>query len=206
MNQSLASEEQKEIKNKYIMIVHSYEVLGNESKRREYDKRILNLHQRATPSHRSSNKVYSPGGINITRNKVYYGAGYQHSDSPYSNIMHNNMGNDVPHFDYDSHLKGNLWFEKRMINKRINQCRQKSTVQQSRQARQAQDEIDKEWFHERFRSKHRSGLEEETNEILNLHRYGHHHFREQTSYDFKMGPVMAVMVGMTVLGMGVYLH
>lgn len=185
MNQHLCEEEQKSTKSRYIRIVHSYEVLSNEGKRRDYDKRIIN-HSRKQPHA----KVYSPGGINVTRGKVHYGASYRASSSPYANIYSNT--NDVPHFDYDTHLQGNLWFERRMINKRIHK--------RSNSTNSRQEEEDR--FQERFKA----GRNNDTNEILNLHRYGDHQYRDQTSYDIRVGPLMAIAVAMTVLGVGVYMQ
>jgi curved DNA-binding protein CbpA len=185
----------KQTKEKYIQIVHSYETLSDENKRREYDKSI---HIHARPDFMAPGKVYSPGGINITRNRVHYGASYQKCDSPYADLY----TKDVPHFDYDSHLKGNLWFEKRMINKRIHQRRRKTTSA-AQNGKRGENDSEK-WFQERF--KNDGGLHNDMNEILNLHRYGHHQYREQASYDFKIGAVMAVMIGVTVLGLGVYVH
>lgn len=215
MNHKVTDDEEKQsIKNKYIMIVHSYEVLGNETKKREYDKSILNVQPRQFSMHHGhhapATKVYSPGGINVTRNKVHFGAAYKASNSPYANI-YNSHTNDVPHFDYDTHLKGNLWFEKRMINKRINQRRGKMTdsrngnVSSEKQGKE-QAEIDREWFHERFKNHGKRGLQAEEIETLNLHRYGHHRYREQKSYDISFGPVLAIMIGVSTLaGMGVYM-
>lgn len=200
MNQRVPTALKPIIKNNYIRVVHSYETLSNTTKRSQYDATLPSKSTRtqsfasATAAH-SPTKQYSPGGINITRNRVHYGAGYRPCRSNHANLDAPPSGSnhDVPHFDYDTHLKGNLWFERRMIQKRFH----KSTSVKT-------DEVKNEWFEKKFQNHNKKTVESEMNDTLNLQRYGGHYHRGQASYTITATPL--VLTGLTILSMGIYLH
>lgn len=140
----------KVIKANYLKVIASYKVLSKESKKVQYDK-SLNIR----PSFNDKPSCYH----NNRATKLHYGSSFMRSrvDSKYSNFDKSSyatgLNNDVPHFDYDKHLSGNLWFERRMIAKKLRQ-----------------NNIESESFQEYTKNLNRS-LEDNVKDTLNLHRF-----------------------------------
>ncbi|ODV63911.1 DnaJ-domain-containing protein, partial [Ascoidea rubescens DSM 1968] len=127
------SEDQKTLNNdNFIKLVNSYEVLSDDSSKLTYD---LSLNNFTTSTGRSDydiqkNKYYSNAKNYSMKNRSYPSGTYNFKKTNYSNHSQNsshftgkpNSGSnyDVPHFDYDKHLKTHLKFEQRLMNKKIN--------------------------------------------------------------------------------------
>ncbi|CCH41919.1 putative secreted protein [Wickerhamomyces ciferrii] len=201
MNQKVSPKRKKLITNNYLKIVESYEILSNNERKSKYD---LNLKSNDPFRSRSNQqrdfsgnvyyqKSYSPGGINRTRSSIHYGPGYQKCQSTYSNFDKNSsptgLNHDVPHFDYDSHLKGNLSFERRMINKRIEKLYHKKAEE---------DQL-------MYKKHHGTSVHNEIQDLLNLERSGTHKRMKNNDNTNARTMLLVSTIGIIAIG-GLFLH
>ncbi|KAH3672359.1 hypothetical protein WICMUC_004331 [Wickerhamomyces mucosus] len=180
LNQNKSDSLQSTIKYNYQKVIQSYKVLCNKDKRNKYDKSI-----NASQFRNSSAQTYN----NQMSHKFYYGSGFIRArknlkyDTFDKTTYTTGSNYDVSHFDYDKHLKGNLWFERRMINKRLNKIEQESF----------QDHMEK------------SDVDKEMKDTLNLHRYANYKdrtgFKEELQKSGQLNTFNGTFVGL-VLGLG----
>lgn len=213
MNQQVSPKRKKIINNNYLKIVASYEVLSSDDKRANYDSSMRNSSYGSARMNKERDftgnvfyqerKSYSPGGINRSRGRVHYGPGYQECSSTYSNFdkfsSATGSNYDVPHFDYDTHLKGNLSFERRMINKRISKAYMANQAEINHQKQKQQEERNRE------REK-RDKIHDEIHDILNLDRYGaHSRVKQRESGSGSKAVLLVGTLGIIAVG-GLLLH
>lgn len=145
LNQHLSDDERDAIKEKYMQIISSYEVLKDLKRKKAYDQSINLNHKREWNNkyygeakyHSKTNKSYNYTslGLNTKRHKVRFHNGYT-PDNTNANAKftgeHVNYGDryDVPHFDYEKHLNRNLKFEQRLIDKYLDQSTQTKILNQ----------------------------------------------------------------------------
>lgn len=136
-NPSISDEAKKQNNEGYIELIGSYEVLSDHKKRDQYDLQMgLKLSPRSDARTRyyGEAKYYSragnkstPSGMNFSRGRVHFGAGLRgHNQSTFHGMPNNNKKDDVPHFDYDKHLKRHLKFEERMLTKKMEELAQEA--------------------------------------------------------------------------------
>lgn len=214
MNQKASPKKKKVMNNNYLKIVASYEILSHDEKRSKYDNSLRTESRSGSAAPRSNRdrdfsgnvfyqerKSYSPGGINRSRGRVHYGPGYQESTSTYANFdkfsTATGSNYDVPHFDYDHHLKGNLSFERRMINKRI---------QRLYMAKEAESKSQEQRREKEREENRRDRLHDEINDILNLERYGtYSKTRQRDSSSSSKAVLVMGTLGIIAVG-GLLLH
>lgn len=211
MNQRVSPKKKKIINNNYLKIVSSYEVLSNDDKRQKYDSSMKpsggnGSHVRVNRERDFSGndfyqerKTYSAGGINRSRGRVNFGPGYKESTSTYSNFDRfsspTGSNYDVPHFDYDQHLKGTLSFERRMINKRIAKTYMINEAEKLEKSRQ-----------KREKDSNRDKIHDEIHDILNLDRYGaHSRIKQKESGSGSKAVLLVGTLGIIAVG-GLLLH
>lgn len=212
MNQKASPKKKKLMNNNYLKIVASYEILSHNEKRSKYDISLRDGTRTGSAAPRPTRnrdfsgnvfyqerKSYSPGGINRSRGRVHYGPGYQESTSTYANFDRFSTATgsnyDVPHFDYDHHLKGNLSFERRMINKRIHRLYMAKEEKSEEQRKKKEKEENK-----------RDRLQDEIHDILNLERYGTYtRTRQRDSSSSSKAVLLVGTLGIIAVG-GLLLH
>lgn len=217
MNQRTSPKKKKVINNNYLKIVESYEVLSNNERRQKYDRSIQSNTNNHGPirswkerdftnnTYYQDHKSYSAGGINRSRGRVHYGPGFQEAKTTYSNFDRftsaTGSNYDVPHFDYDHHLKGTLLFERRMINKRIHKLYEEHEIEKQEKGKKSEKE--------RAKEKYRDKMHDEINDILNLQRYGALRARSERQSDTTSSSAKAVIlvgtIGLIAVG-GMLLH
>lgn len=142
LNQNLSDEEKETMKEKYMNMINSYEVLKDLKKKKAYDQSLNINHKRewnnryygeAKYYSKSGGKSshYTTLGLNTTRHKIKYHNDNSNRDSKFSG-EHINYGNrfDVPHFDYEKHLHRNLKFEQHLIDKVLDKDTQTKILNQ----------------------------------------------------------------------------
>ncbi|ODV93080.1 hypothetical protein PACTADRAFT_52156 [Pachysolen tannophilus NRRL Y-2460] len=129
LNSSLSEQDKTDHNEKFIKINHSYEILGDVEKRKNYDAKLASsgndfqyashvankrkeFHKKYYGS--SDSNKYKPSGLNSTRNRVHFD-GRQYADyrSIFNGEHRDHSVNDVPHFDYAKHLRKNILLDKR---------------------------------------------------------------------------------------------
>ncbi|KAK6887873.1 Chaperone protein DnaJ [Candida tropicalis] len=134
LNQHLSDDEREVMKEKYMKMINSYEILKDIKKKKAYDQSLNINHKRewnnkyygeakyysksGSGSSSSSAHHYTASGLNTKRHKIKYHNDHMNKDSKFSG-EYVNYGDrfDVPHFDYEKHLQRNLKFEQHLINK-----------------------------------------------------------------------------------------
>ncbi|KAL6450471.1 DNAJB9 DnaJ subfamily B member 9 [Candida maltosa Xu316] len=147
LHQNLSEDERNELKEKYVKILASYEVLKDVKKKKEYDRSLGGSNYTGTTKYtgegkysgearyysRSGKTYTTASGLNTKRHKIKYHNGHETSDSKFSGEFINYGDRyNVPHFDYEKHLQRNLKFEQHLINKKLDQETQHRILQQMR--------------------------------------------------------------------------
>ncbi|CAN3372885.1 hypothetical protein DIURU_002778 [Diutina rugosa] len=146
LNGHLSEDEKEENASKYLEMVTAYDTLKDIKKKKSYDSQLRvagvqianhakrewnNKYYGEAKYYSKSGYSYSSSGLNTKRHKIRYhnsqrdvnNSTFHGSRTDYSDRY------DVPHFDYDTHLKNNLKFEKRIIDKALSAEEQKRLLQ-----------------------------------------------------------------------------
>ncbi|RCK65410.1 hypothetical protein Cantr_01150 [Candida viswanathii] len=146
LNTHLSDEERDVMKEKYMKMLDSYEVLKDTKKKKAYDQSINICHKRewhnkyygeakyyskSSGGASGSGSHYSALGLNTKRHRIKYHNDHANSDSRFSG-EYVNYGDrfNVPHFDYEKHLHRNLKFEQHLINKVLDKETQRRILNQ----------------------------------------------------------------------------
>lgn len=146
LNGHLDEAEKEANANKYLEMVNAYDTLKDIKKKKLYDSQLRatgiqvahnskrewnNKYYGEAKYYSKSGYSYSSSGLNTKRHRIRYhnsrhdinNSTFHGSRTDYSDRY------DVPHFDYDTHLRNNLKFEKRIINKALSADEQKRVLQ-----------------------------------------------------------------------------
>ncbi|GMM39056.1 hypothetical protein DASC09_063950 [Saccharomycopsis crataegensis] len=144
---ALSDEEKKINDENYIKLVASYEILSDAKRRLTYDLKIKKSphggssfgagthHASRSGEYRNQyygeakyysrsrgSHYYSASGLNFSRNRVHYGEQYNPNvKSTFHGMPNSSSKYDVPHFDYDAHLKQQLRIEEMLLKRKMEQ-------------------------------------------------------------------------------------
>ncbi|CAN3366035.1 hypothetical protein DICA1_D20560 [Diutina catenulata] len=189
LNHGLSEEEKEANKEKYLAMSDAYDTLKDVKKKKQYDANLRGSGPTVTATRAWQNEYYgeakhysrthySSSGYNTRRHRVRYN-GHYHAEGSAFRGNRTDWANryDVPHFDYDSHLKKNLQFEQHLLSKSLAPGDRDRIIQLlQKDGKPVDDEII---------TKH---LQRQKLCQMPLHKRAHSHSHQHTAYMYQAPP------------------